>query len=99
MRTWYDRAVENGTLRNQGTDRDMNRFWGERISTALNGAGHSGWVKPSIESRALLEDTAGSGQAISPQAWNADFVDVLLPNTIVGEVGANRVAMEHETLK
>jgi hypothetical protein len=55
-------------------------------------------VKPSIESRALLEDTAGSGQAISPQAWSADFVDVLLPNTILGEVGANRVAMEHETL-
>jgi hypothetical protein len=82
---WFRKAQENNvsvpvgdgygqrtvSLRNEGTDRDLNRYWGERL----------GFCKPSVESRALGEDTVGSGQAIAPQAWTAQFIDVLLPNS------------------
>jgi HK97 family phage major capsid protein len=101
VRTWYNRAVDNdlsftaGTresgyapvsLRSQGTDRDLNRFWGERFGIA----------RPSMESRSLLEDTSGSALAITPQSWVADYVDVLLPNTILGKTGAQVVPMSTE---
>lgn len=101
IRRWYDRAVENdvtitaGTresgytprsLRAQGTDRDLNRYWAERMGIATQ----------TIESRALLEDTSGSALAITPQSWVADYVDVLLPNTILGKVGAQVVPMATE---
>lgn len=98
MRTWYERASRNGVkvitdegqidIGRQGHDRDLNRYWAERM----------GLAGPSIETRALLEDTAGSAQAITPQAWQADYVDVLLPNTFLGKVGANVVPMSQETV-
>jgi hypothetical protein len=74
FRGWYNQAIENDvhitlgdkrsgyntvSLRSQGTDRDINRYWGERFQLA----------KPTTETRALLEDTAGSAQAITPQQW------------------------------
>ena len=101
--TWLDRARENdvhitaGTkksgyhdvpLRSQGTDRDLNQWWAERL----------GFAKPTLESRALLEDTAGSLQAATPQEWNANYIDVLLPQTILGRVGAVAVPMAQETM-
>jgi HK97 family phage major capsid protein len=101
FRQWYDKAVGNNvsmvvgtkdtgyaprSLRAQGTDRDINRAFGEML----------GFAPHTIESRALLEDTSNSGQAIAPQSWQADFVDVLLPNTIIGKVGANVVPMATE---
>jgi HK97 family phage major capsid protein len=101
MREWYNKAVQNNvsmtvgsrtsgetprTLRSQGTDRDLNRYFAEAI----------GFAKPTVESRALLEDTSGSSLAITPQSWVADYVDVLLPNTILGRVGAQVVPMSTE---
>jgi hypothetical protein len=101
--SWLKRAQDNdvhitaGTkasgyhdvsLRNQGTDRDLNRWWGERLGPA----------KETVESRALLEDTAGSLQAATPQEWNANYIDVLLPQTILGKVNAVTVPMSQETM-
>jgi HK97 family phage major capsid protein len=101
MREWFDKAVQNNvsmtvgsrqtgyqprTLRSEGTDRDLNRYFGEVM----------GFAKPTVESRALLEDTSGSALAITPQSWVADYVDVLLPNTILGRVGAQIVPMSNE---
>lgn len=101
VREWYDRAFENNvsitvgsrqsgyapmSLRSQGSDRDNNRYWGERL----------GLASQTVESRALLEDTSNSALAITPQSWVADYVDVLLPNTILGQVGAQVVPMATE---
>jgi HK97 family phage major capsid protein len=101
FRQWYNKAVENNVsmtvgsqrtgyqnmpLRSQGSDRDVNRAFGEVL----------GFAPKTIESRALLEDTSGSSQAITPQSWQSDFVDVLLPQTIIGKVGANVVPMSTE---
>lgn len=94
-REWYRKAQENGVrdahgvkLSSHGTDVDLNAYWGQRF----------GFAKPGAEMRALGEDTAGSAQAITPQAWSPEFVDVLLPNTIVGKVGARHVMMDKETM-
>jgi HK97 family phage major capsid protein len=101
MGEWYRKACENNvsvtvgsresgqhnvSLRAQGADRDLNRMWAERF----------GFEKQSMETRTLLEDTAGSGQAITPQSWTADFIDVLLPNTILGKVGSHVIPMSTE---
>jgi HK97 family phage major capsid protein len=110
MTGWYRKAQENNiqvpagtgygretvSIRAQGTERDLNAYWGERISSTLRASGHAGWAKPTVESRALGEDTAGSGQAIAPQSWTPEFIDVLLPNTILGTVGAVKVPMATE---
>jgi HK97 family phage major capsid protein len=94
-REWFRKAQENGVtdirgrkLAAEGTDRDLNRWAGELF----------GFAPRTIESRALGEDTGGSGQAITPQAWVADYIDVLLPNTILGKVGAKFVPMSQETV-
>jgi hypothetical protein len=78
--------VENKVMPDEGRDRDWNRYWGERM----------GFVKPGIESRTLLEDTAGSAQALSPTQYLADAIDVLLPNTLMGKMGVHVVPMERE---
>jgi HK97 family phage major capsid protein len=92
---WYRKARENGVtdargrkLSAEGSDRDLNRWAGELF----------GFAPRSVESRALGEDTGGSGQAITPQAWSANFIDVLLPNTVLGRVGASFVPMQQETV-
>ena len=95
MREWFRKAQENGVrdayghkLSAEGRDFDLNAYWGQRL----------GFAKPGAEMRALAEDTGGSAQAITPQSWTSDFVDVLLPNTIMGKVGARQVAMDQETV-
>jgi HK97 family phage major capsid protein len=107
MTEWYRKAQENDlhvtndhghdvSLRSQGTDRDLNKYWGERFSTALKGAGMPGWTNQSVESRGLAEDGSTSGQAMTPQSWTPNFVDVLLPNTILGQLGGPVVPMTTE---
>lgn len=104
VREWFDKAQRNNvgfttgsqesgyrpvSLASQGTDRDLNRYWAERMGVA----------RGSVETRVLGEDTSsgsGAAQAITPQSWIADYVDVLLPNTILGKVGAKVVPMSTE---
>lgn len=101
MRAWHDRAVENNMtittgnqrsgyapvqLRNQGTDRDYNQMFGEMM----------GFANPTLESRSLLEDTTGSAKTLIPTQWVADYIDVLLPNLIMGQAGYNVVPMAQE---
>jgi HK97 family phage major capsid protein len=105
---WLRKAQENGVrdshgvpLSAQGTDFDMNAYWGAVVRKQLMGTGISFPGKRdagAAEMRALGEDTAGSGQAITPQAWSAQYVDVLLPNTFMGAVGARTVMMDQETV-
>lgn len=97
---WLHKAQENdvtvmtgdgyGTrqksLRSEGTDRDVNRAFGEML----------GFAKRSVETRALGEDTAGSGQAIAPQAWTSAYIDVLLPGTLIDKLGATKIPMSTE---
>jgi HK97 family phage major capsid protein len=101
MRAWHDRAVENNLaittgdaktgyhpvqLRNQGTDRNYNRLFGEMC----------GFCPATVESRSLLEDTTGSAKSLIPTQWVADFIDVLLPNLIMGQAGYQTVPMAQE---
>lgn len=95
MAEWYRKAQANGVtdergrkLSQQGTDFDANAYWGARL----------GFTKPNAETRALGEDTVGSGQAITPQAWQSQFVDVLLPNSVMGALGVHQVMMDQETV-
>jgi HK97 family phage major capsid protein len=89
MQTWVKRAAENG-LRMEGDrpirahDREqLNDYWGARMGLRS-------------ETRALGEDTAGSGQAITPQSWTAQFIDFLYPATLVGRAGASMLALQTE---
>jgi len=89
--TWAQRAAANGVAgaRNDGTDRDWDRYWAERM----------GLASPSIETRAIGEDTssgAGAGQAIVPQQWSTSFIDLLRPNLIVTRAGAQVLPMMSE---
>jgi HK97 family phage major capsid protein len=95
METWVNRAAENGVtvqtaeggqVRVIGGDFDQNAYWGQRM----------GFHKPGAELRALGEDTSGSGQAITPQSWQAKFIDYLYPLTLMGKAGASRMPMETE---
>src|SRR5579859_4594328 len=89
--TWARRAAANGVpgARNDGTDRDWNRYWAERM----------GLASPSIETRAMGEDTAsgaGAGQAVVPQQWSTSFIDLLRPNLIITRAGAQVLPMMSE---
>lgn len=75
------------SMRSQGTDRDLNRYMGEVM----------GFAPKSVETRGLLEDTGGSAQALSPVEYAANFVDVLLPMTLMDKMNVNRVPMVRET--
>lgn len=91
LAAWTQRAAANGVsgARNEGTDRDWNRYWAERM----------GLASPSIETRALGEDTSsgsGAGQAIVPQQWSTSFIDLLRPNLIVTRAGAQVLPMVTE---
>jgi HK97 family phage major capsid protein len=95
METWVNRAAENGVtvqtaegnqVRMTAGDFDQNAYWGQRM----------GFHKPGAELRALGEDTSGSGQAITPQSWQAKFIDYLYPLTLMGKAGASRMPMETE---
>ena len=91
MEEWHGKALANGVpgVRNDGTDRDMNRYWQERF----------GFAPRSIETRALGEDTssaAGAGQAIVPQAWSTSFIDLARANLVAGPAGVTTMPMTTE---
>lgn len=74
---------------NTGTDRDLNRYIAERM----------GLVRPSIETRALGEDTTsgpGSGSAIVPQQWSTSFIDIIRPNLALTNCGISTLPMQTE---
>ncbi len=89
MESWHKRAVANGHFRNQGTDRDWNRAMGEMC----------GFAQPSVETRTLLEDVSGSGQALSINQYLPKVIDVLLPQTILGKLNFNTVPMDRELVQ
>ena len=94
--SWVDAAAKNGVqVRSLRSGRayemvdstfDTNAYWAQRMGLSPRGA----------EYRALGEDTAGSGQAITPQTWTAQFIDYLYPMTLLGNLGASRVMMPTE---
>ena len=95
MRKWVDRAAERGATvesrsgqpsRIMGSSFDENAYWGQRL----------GLSKPGAETRALAEDTSGSGLAITPQSWTARFIDYAYPQTLLGRLGASMVPMQTE---
>jgi HK97 family phage major capsid protein len=89
---WRRKALANGAnadVRNDGTDRDLNAYWAERC----------GLKAPSIESRALGEDTtsgAGAGQAIVPQEWSTGFIDLLRAKLVLSQAGMSTMPMATE---
>ena len=89
MTTWYQRAKENGVFRAQGHDRDWNRTFGEIC----------GFAEKTMESRTLLEDVSGSGQALSINQYLPQAIDVLLPQTIIGKLNFNIVPMDRELVQ
>ncbi len=95
MRTWVERAAENGvtTTANGRTekvrshsDAYLNEYWAQRL----------GLRPPGAELRALGEDTSGSGLAITPQSWTSQYVDFLYAASILGRLGVTRFVMETE---
>lgn len=89
---WRSRAIQNGMEglgRNQGTDRDLNAYWAER----------AGLRRPTIESRALGEDTtsgSGAGSAVVPQQWSTDFIDLLRSKLVLSRAGVSTMPMATE---
>jgi HK97 family phage major capsid protein len=95
MRKWVDRAAEKGmTVETRdgrpqkiiGSSFDENAYWGARL----------GLTRSNTETRALNEDTVGSGLAITPQSWTAKFIDYLYPLSLLGRLGASVVPMTTE---
>jgi HK97 family phage major capsid protein len=73
---WHRKAVANGHIRSNGTDRDIERYWQERF----------GFKAASVESRALGEGTSsgsGAAAAVVPDVWAADFIDLLRANLVL----------------
>jgi HK97 family phage major capsid protein len=94
MVEYVRRAAENG-VNTQSEDRSprpivfhdqdyLNEYWGQRFGFARH------------ESTALGQDTVGSGQAITPQAWTANVVEFLYAASVVGRLGATVVPMPTE---
>jgi HK97 family phage major capsid protein len=97
MRKWVDRAAERGATVDTrggqpqkiiGSSFDENAYWGARLGLASR--------SNNAETRALNEDTSGSGLAITPQSWTARFIDYAYPNTLLGQLGASIVPMTTE---
>ncbi|HEY2578418.1 MAG TPA: phage major capsid protein [Streptosporangiaceae bacterium] len=87
--TWAKRAKANGNIRNDGTDRDLNRYWQERF----------GLASPSAETRALEESVtsgSGAGAAIVPIEYSTHFVDLLRAKLIVHNAGCSMLPMISE---
>lgn len=89
---WRSRALSNGVEglgKDQGTDRDMNRYWAERVG-----------IRPAtVETRAMGEDIssgAGAGQAIVPQEWSASFIDLLRAKLVLSDAGITTLPMQSE---
>jgi Phage capsid family len=103
MTEWVRRAAENGVTaidhdgarpeRIRYHDKEyLNQYFGQLIGNQVG----QRWNNGKVESRAILEDTVNSGQAITPQSWTGQFYDVLYPMTVLGRVGVNRVPMPTE---
>jgi hypothetical protein len=70
----------------------LNEYWGSLIGHSVG----QRWTNGKRESRAILEDTVNSGQAITPQSWTGQFFDYLYPLTVLGRAGVTRVPMSTE---
>jgi HK97 family phage major capsid protein len=94
MKEYVRRAAENGVQWSidggsprpiQAWDNEReNDYWGQRFGFARR------------ESRALGEDTSGSGLAITPQSWTASVVEYLYADAVIGDLGLTQVAMPTE---
>ena len=94
MAEYVRRAAENGVQtasegsaprRMENRDQEyLNEYWGHRLGFARR------------ESRALAEDTSGSGLAITPQSWTAQVVDFLYADAVLGQLGISRVPLPTE---
>lgn len=62
----------------------LNEFWAQRLGLARH------------ESRALAEDGAGSGLAITPQSWTASVIEYLYADAVLGQLGVTTVPMPTE---
>jgi HK97 family phage major capsid protein len=102
FREWQRRAAENGVT-SQATegarpqkmayqdDEYLDAYWAQRLG---NAAGQT-WGRRK-ESRAILEDTTGSGQALSPQTFSGSVVDYIYPRTVLGRAGMSVIPMGTE---
>lgn len=95
MTEWNRRAAENGVMIGDGArahksvhrDQDfLNDFWGYKLGLTANDVAY----------RAMGEDSVGSGQAVVPQSWTANFIDFLYANTVMGQLGMTRVPQATE---
>lgn len=94
MTEYVRRAAENGVNTQLGDSaprpmvyRDneyLNEYWGRKMGFS-NG-----------ESRALAEDTGGSGLAVVPQSWTAQVVEYLYADSVLGQLGVTTVPMPTE---
>lgn len=106
MRQWVEAASANGVSIQVGDasngrmervvtrDREfMNDFYG-----GITGISNTRFNTAAVsEVRALGEGTAGS--TISPISFNADVIDYLYANSILGKVGATRVPMAAQQVR
>jgi HK97 family phage major capsid protein len=94
MKEYVRRAAENGVQYQPET--------GARMRSVVNHDEQylNDWCARAIglkvESRALSEDTSGSGLAVTPQAWSAEVIDYLYANSIVGQLGCTVVPIPTE---
>lgn len=88
------RAAQNGvtTVRREGDaptrvvwheQEYLNDYWAVRLGLKA-------------ESRALSEDTTGSGLAVVPQAWTSSVVDYLYADSVSGQLGLTVVPLPTE---
>jgi HK97 family phage major capsid protein len=78
VRDWFNKAAKSGEIKHNGTDRDVEQYWQERM----------GFKSATAESRALGEGTtsgAGAGAAVVPDVWSAEFVDLLRANLVLSD--------------
>jgi HK97 family phage major capsid protein len=106
MRQWVEAAAANGVSIQVGDaqngrmervitrDREfMNDFYG-----GITGISQTRFNRAAVEEvRTLGEGTAGS--TISPISFNADVIDFLYANSILGKVGATRVPMAAQQVR
>jgi HK97 family phage major capsid protein len=95
FREWVARASENGVSRNRSDGRPV------RVESREKDYLEDYWaVKLGLraETRALNEDTSGSGLAITPESWVGSVIDYLYPMTVLGRAGITRSHMATEVV-
>jgi HK97 family phage major capsid protein len=93
---WLHAARANGVqgLRNDGTDRDMERYWQERF----------GFRPASVETRTVnglaegITSGSGAGSAVVPAEWATSFVDLLRPQLVLSDASIMMMTGAQETL-